>query len=83
MSLKTKVVVHCESHTEILISFFNATTNCEECWIGKLANIHFVCYFKTSINEKIHMKKKTDVKLNFREPISIVYLYLPYLNLLF
>lgn len=30
MSLKTKVVVHCESHTEILISFFNATTNCED-----------------------------------------------------
>lgn len=54
-----------------------------KCWIGKQANIHFVCYFKTSINEKIHMKKKPDVKLNFREPISIVYLYLPYLNLLF
>lgn len=30
MSLKTKVVVHCESHTEMLISFFNATTNCED-----------------------------------------------------
>lgn len=26
MSLKTKVVVHCESHTEMLISYFNATT---------------------------------------------------------
>lgn len=30
MSLETKVVVHCESHTEMLISFFNATTNYED-----------------------------------------------------
>lgn len=37
-----------------------------KCWIGKLANIHFVCYFKTSINEKIHMKKKTWRKIKLK-----------------
>lgn len=62
MSLKTKVVVHCESHTEMLISFLMqqqiVKIKQHKCWIGKLANIHFVCYFKTSINEKVHMKKK-------------------------
>lgn len=46
-----------------------------KCCLQHLIDINFVYYFKMLNNEKIHMKKKnpkTNVKLNFIEPISRV-----------